>query len=239
MSKTIGKILILVGFLDYALAIFEQPLIHKYSPLLLWTLGVLFIVPMRTYIKFADTLSTSMGKAFSWCIVILMGGTVYEVIMAYVFNKPTLWNFDFSMQMYGAILMMSGAYCLATESHVRGDVIYRLFKPTTQGWIDLVLYFIFFFPGVMALAFYGYEYAALAWKIKETSWSSPAQIQIYMVKSMIPAAGILLIIQGISEVFRSAICIQTGHWPARMVVAEETEKILMRTAQDEDQKDVI
>ena len=239
MSKIIGKILVLLGFLDFALAVFEQPLIHRYSPFLLWTLGFVFIVPMRTYIKFADVLSTSMGKAFSWCIVILMGGTCYEVVMAYVFNAPTLWNFDFSMQMYGAILMMSGAYCLATESHVRGDVIYRLFKPRTQGWIDLILYFIFFFPGVIALAFYGYEYAALAWKIKETSWSSPAQIQIYMVKSMIPAAGILLTIQGISEVFRSIICIQTGHWPARMVVAEETEKILMRSSQDEEQKDVI
>jgi TRAP-type mannitol/chloroaromatic compound transport system permease small subunit len=194
---------------------------------------------MRSFISFADHLSTSIGKAFSWCIVILMGGTVYEVIMAYVFNAPTLWNFDFSMQMYGAILMMSGAYCLATESHVRGDVIYRLFKPKTQGWIDLVLYFIFFFPGVLALTFYGFDYAALAWKIKETSWSSPAQIQIYMVKAMIPAAGFTLTIQGISEVFRSVICIQTGHWPARMVVAEETEKILMRTSQDEDQKDAI
>ena len=117
--------------------------------------------------------------------------------------------------------------------------IYRLFKPRTQGYIDLVLYFLFFFPGVLALAFYGYEYASLAWKIKETSWNSPAQIQIYMAKALIPAAGVLLIIQGISEVFRSIICIQTGHWPARMVVAEETEKILMRTSQDEDQKDVI
>jgi len=134
---------------------------------------------------------------------------------------------------------MSGAYCLATESHVRGDVIYRLFKPRTQGWIDLILYFIFFFPGVIALAFYGYEYAALAWKIKETSWSSPAQINIYMAKTLIPAAGILLTIQGIAEVFRSVICIQTGHWPARMVVAEETEKILLRTAQEQEQKDVI
>ena len=194
---------------------------------------------MRNFISFADNLSTTVGKSFSWCIVVLMFGTCYEVIMAYVFNAPTLWNFDLSMQMYGAILMMSGAYCLATESHVRGDVIYRLFKPKIQGWIDLILYFIFFFPGVIALAFYGYEYAALAWKIKETSWSSPAQIQIYMVKSMIPAAGVLLIIQGVSEVFRSVICIQTGHWPARMVVAEETEKILMRTTQDEDQKDVV
>ena len=194
---------------------------------------------MKAYIKFADNLSTSMGKAFSWCIVILMGGTCYEVTMAYIFNKPTLWNFDFSMQMYGAILMMSGAYCLATESHVRGDVIYRLFKPKTQGWIDLILYFIFFFPGVIALAFYGYDYATLAWKIKETSWSSPAQIQIYMAKSLIPAAGVLLTIQGVAEVFRSVICIKTGHWPSRMVVAEETEQILMKKAESEDQKDAV
>ena len=194
---------------------------------------------MRGYIKFADHLSTSVGKAFSWCIVVLMFGTCYEVVMAYAFNAPTLWNFDFSMQMYGAIFMMAGAYTLSTESHVRGDVIYRLFKPRTQGYIDFILYFIFFFPGVIALAFYGFDYAALAWKIKETSWSSPAQIQIYMVKSMIPLAGLLLTIQGVSEVFRCISCIKTGHWPARLVVAEETEKILMRTAQDEDQKDVI
>jgi TRAP-type mannitol/chloroaromatic compound transport system permease small subunit len=194
---------------------------------------------MRSYISFADHLSTSIGKGFAWCIVILMGGTCYEVIMAYVFNAPTLWNFDLSMQMYGAILMMSGAYCLATESHVRGDVIYRLFKPRTQGWIDLILYFIFFFPGVLALVFYGYDYAAFSWKLKESSWSSPAQIQIYMVKALIPTSGVILTIQGISEVFRSIICIQSGHWPARMVVAEETEKILMRTSQDQEQQDVI
>ena len=194
---------------------------------------------MEHYIKFADALSTSMGKAFAWCIVILMGGTVYEVVMAYVFNAPTLWNFDFSMQMYGAILMMSGAYTLAQEAHVRGDVIYRLFTNRVQASIDFVLYFIFFFPGVIALAFYGYEYAALAWKIKETSWSSPAQIQIYMVKAMIPCAGVLLTIQGLSELFRCIICINTGQWPARMVVAEETEKILMKAAEEGNVKDVI
>ena len=92
----------------------------------------------------------------------------------------------------------------------------------------------------MALVFYGYDYAAQAWKIKETSWNSPAQINIYMAKTFIPLAGLSLTIQGISEVFRCIICIQTGHWPARAVVAaEETEKMLMRTSQDEDQKDVI
>ena len=194
---------------------------------------------MNSFIKFADTLSSSMAKAFSWCIVILMGGTCYEVVMAYVFNAPTLWNFDFSLQMYGAIFMMAGAYTLATEAHVRGDVIYRLFPTKVQGWIDLVLYFVFFFPGVIALGFYGYEYAAKAWMIKETSWNSPAQIQIYMAKSLIPLAGTLLTIQGVSEVFRSIICIRTGHWPERQAGAEETEKILMRKSKENEKIDVI
>ena len=188
---------------------------------------------MRSFIKFADNLSTSMGKAFSWCIVILMGGTCYEVFMAYVLNAPTLWNFDFSLQMYGAIFMMAGAYTLSTEAHVRGDVIYRLFKPRTQGWIDLILYFIFFFPGVLALAFYGFDYAALAWKIKETSWNSPAQIQIYMAKSLIPLSGLLLTFQGVAEVFRCLKCLETGRWEEREDADQETEKILMRTSQNE------
>ena len=196
---------------------------------------------LRSYIKFADRLSVSMGKAFSWCIVILMGGTCYEVFMAYALNAPTLWNFDFSLQMYGAIFMMAGAYTLCTEAHVRGDVIYRLFPQRTQAWIDVVLYFIFFFPGVIALAFYGYEYAALAWKIKETSWNSPAQIQIYMAKSLIPLSGTLLTLQGISEVLRCIICIKTGSWPERGTErdAEETEKVLMRTSQEGNKEDVI
>lgn len=187
---------------------------------------------MRSFIKFADNLSTSMGKAFSWCIVILMGGTCYEVFMAYALNAPTLWNFDFSLQMYGAIFMMAGAYALSTESHVRGDVIYRLFKEKTQAKIDLILYFLFFFPGVIALVFAGYDYAAMAWKIKETSWNSPAQIQIYMSKSLIPLAGFFLVLQGVSEVFRALICLKTGNWPKRKLQdAEETEKILMRSTQ--------
>ena len=188
---------------------------------------------MRGFIHFADTLSTSMGKAFSWCIVILMGGTVYEVIVAYVFNKPTLWNFDFSLQMYGAIFMMAGAYTLATEAHVRGDVLYRLMRPVKQAKLDLWLYFIFFFPGVLALTFSGFEYAGMAWKVKETSWNSPAQIQIYMAKSLIPLSGLLLTLQGVAEVLRCIVCIKTGYWASRETDSEETEKILMRTSHKE------
>ena len=185
------------------------------------------------YIKFADNLSVAVGKAFSWCIVILCLGTCYEVIMAYAFNKPTLWNFDFSLQMYGAIFMMAGAYTLSTQAHVRGDVLYRLMKIKTQAKLDLILYFIFFFPGVIALTFYGFDYAALAWKIKETSWNSPAQIQIYMAKSLIPLSGLLLTLQGVAEVFRCLKCLETGRWEEREDADQETEKILMRTSQNE------
>ena len=194
---------------------------------------------MKTYIQFADHLSTWVGKGFAWCIVVLCFGTVYEVIVGYVFNAPTLWNFDFSLQMYGALFIMAGAYTLSTEAHVRGDVLYRLFSVKTQAKVDLALYFLFFFPGIFALAFSGLDYAHNAWMTKETSWNSPAQIQIYMAKSLIPAAGFLLIIQGISEVMRCIIAIKTGHWPSRLVVAEETEKILMRTSQEENAADVI
>ncbi len=188
---------------------------------------------MDKYIKFADNLSVSVGKAFSWCIVILCLGTCYEVVMAYLFNKPTLWNFDFSLQMYGAIFMMAGAYTLSTQAHVRGDVLYRLMKTRTQAKIDLILYFIFFFPGVLALTFYGLDYAGLAWKIKETSWNSPAQIQIYMAKSLIPLSGLLLTLQGVAEVFRCLNCLKTGKWDEREDEDQETEKILMKTSQNE------
>jgi TRAP-type mannitol/chloroaromatic compound transport system permease small subunit len=194
---------------------------------------------MKSYIQFADHLSTWVGKGFAWCIIVLCFGTVYEVVVGYVFNAPTLWNFDFSLQMYGALFIMAGAYTLSTEAHVRGDVIYRLFSVKTQAKIDLTLYFLFFFPGVAALAFSGLDYAHNAWMTKETSWNSPAQIQIYMSKSLIPAAGFLLIIQGISEVMRCIIAIRTGHWPSRLVVAEETEKILMRASQEDSKSDVI
>ena len=188
---------------------------------------------MYSYIKFADTLSSSMGKAFSWCIVILMGGTCYEVIMAYAFNAPTLWNFDFSLQMYGAIFMMAGAYTLATEAHVRGDVIYRLFPTKVQGWIDLILYFIFFFPGVLALAVTGFKYAARSVRYGEVSINSPAGIPIFQFKAIIVLAGVLLVIQGIAQVLRCVHCMRHGSWYETKETdeVEETEVILKRQQQ--------
>ena len=111
-----------------------------------------------------------------------MGGTCYEVIMAYAFNAPTLWNFDFSLQMYGAIFMMAAAYTLCSEAHVRGDVIYRLFKPKQQGYNRFRFYILYSFFQVFCFGILWFRLCSFAWKIKETSWNSPAQIKFIWQK---------------------------------------------------------
>lgn len=187
---------------------------------------------MTRFLHFVDRLSTWMGKAFAWCIVILTFSTCYEVFVRYVLNKPTTWAFDMSVQMYGALFMMAGAYALAQDAHVRGDVIYRLLSIRKQATLDLILYILFLAPAALAMVYYGYGFAADSWFYKEVSWSSPSRIQIYFFKSLIPIAGFLLLLQGIAEAIRCVICIQKGEWPKRMQDVQETETMLQHEEED-------
>ena len=140
---------------------------------------------MTRLLHFIDSLSAWMGKAFAWCIVILTFSTCYEVFVRYVLNKPTVWAFDMSVQMYGALFMMAGAYALSQDALVRGDVLYRLMSRRKQATIDLILYIIFLAPGALALIYYGFFFASDSWFYKEVSWSSPSRIQIYFFKTLI------------------------------------------------------
>jgi len=187
---------------------------------------------MTRILHFIDSLSAWSGKSFAWCIVILTFSTCYEVFMRYVLNAPTVWAFDMSVQMYGALFMMSGAYALSQDAHVRGDVIYRLLKIKTQAKIDLVLYGLFLVPGALALIYYGYGFAADSWFYKEVSWSSPSRIQIYFFKTLIPISGVLVLLQGLAEMARCVICIRTGAWPPRLHDVQETETMLMNEQED-------
>jgi TRAP-type mannitol/chloroaromatic compound transport system permease small subunit len=187
---------------------------------------------MTRILHFIDSLSAWVGKSFAWCIVILTFSTCYEVFMRYVLNAPTVWAFDMSVQMYGALFMMAGAYALSQDAHVRGDVIYRLMHKKTQAKIDLVLYLLFLVPGATALIFYGYHFAADSWFYKEVSWSSPSRIQIYFFKTLIPVAGFLVLLQGFAEMARCVICIKTGVRPPRLHDVQETETMLIVEQQD-------
>ena len=191
---------------------------------------------MEKYIYFFESLSIWIGRAFGWCIVILTLSVTYEVFVRYVLNAPTVWVFDMMVQMYGALFLMAGPYALAQDAHVRGDVIYRLFSFKVQARIDLILYIFFFFPGMLALFYFGYEIASDSWRYKEVSWNSPARIQIYFFKSLIPLAGGLLILQGISESMRCILCIRDGKWLKRHEDVRETEKDLISKKKEEERQ---
>ncbi len=173
-----------------------------------------------------EGLSLWVGRAFGWCILILTLSVSYEVFVRYVLNAPTVWAFDMMIQMYGALFLMCGAYALAQDTHVRADVVYRLLPVKIQAGLDFVLYFLFFFPGVLALVWFGYEIAADSWRYKEVSFNSPASIQIYFFKSLIPVSGALLLLQGFAELIRCVIAMRTGYWPERLEDVKETEDLL-------------
>jgi len=178
-------------------------------------------------IRTIDMLNKSVGHAFAWCIVILVLGVSYEVFVRYALNDPTSWAFDFSFILYGALFLMSGAYTLSRGGHVRADIFYRRLKPRTQASLEFVLYILFFFPGVLALVIAGWGYGQESMAIKEVSVNSPVGVPIWPLKMLIPAAGVLLTLQGIAEMLRCVLCLQTGQWPARMHDVEELEDQLV------------
>lgn len=175
-----------------------------------------------------DTINTWIGKAFGWCILLLTAATSYEVFARYVLGAPTEWAFDAAYILYGTLFMMAGAYTLARNGHVRGDWIYRSWKPSTQAKSDLVLYFLFFFPGIVTMFYIGWDYAAYSWSVKERSLFTPAGPIIYPFKTIIPIAGAMLIAQGIAEVLRCIYCIKHGNWPPRLGDVEELEQVLQK-----------
>ncbi len=181
---------------------------------------------MKSIIHAIEELSIWIGRAFGWCILLLTLSIAYEVFVRYALNAPTLWAFDMSVQMYGALFLMAGPYALAQDTHVRADVVYRLWSVRTQAKVDMVLYFLFFFPGMLALVWFGWEIAMDSWRYKEVSWNSPARIQIYYFKTLIPIAGGLFILQGIAECMRCSIAIKTNKWLPRLKDARETEDLL-------------
>jgi TRAP-type mannitol/chloroaromatic compound transport system permease small subunit len=189
---------------------------------------------MQRFLVLIDTISTWVGKIFAWCIVILTLVVSYEVFVRYVLGRPTTWAYDVSYIMYGTLFMMAGAYTLSRNGHVRADVLYRFLPVRTQAGIDLVLYFIFFFPGIIALVYSGYAFAAFSWMIKERSSFSPDGPPLYHFKAVIPVAAFFLMVQGIAETIRCVIALRTGVWPQRLHDVEELEKEIIAHAHAHD-----
>ena len=178
---------------------------------------------MQKLLLFVDKISTFVGHTFSWLIIALTLLISWEVFSRYALDAPHAWAFDVMIMFYGTLFMMAGAYTLSVNGHVRGDVLYGFFKPRTQAIFDLTLYILFFIPGVVALVYAGYYYAADSWRINEHSNITADGPPIYPFKMVIPLAGAILLLQGVVEIIRCVICIKQGYWPLRTADVEEVD----------------
>jgi TRAP-type mannitol/chloroaromatic compound transport system permease small subunit len=188
---------------------------------------------VQRLLLFADHVSTWVGKAFSWLILVLTGFVCVEVVKRYVLNAPTAWSFDADYMLYGVLFMMCGAYTLAQDGHVRGDFLYSSMKPRLQASLDLALYIIFFLPGIAALAYSGWDYAHASWIIREHVNDVADGPPVYPFKAFIPVAGLFVLLQGVAEIVRCVICLRTGRWPDRLKDAEEIDVVEEQLAHSE------
>jgi TRAP-type mannitol/chloroaromatic compound transport system permease small subunit len=186
---------------------------------------------VQRFLLWIDAMSLWVGKTFAWFILLLTAVTTVDVIMSteYIRNPPG-WIYDASVILYGTLFMMGGAYALSRNAHVRGDVFYRTWPVRRQALVDLLLYVLFFFPGILALVIAGAQFAAYSWSIQELSSQSARQIPIYHFKTVIPVAALFMLIQGVAETIRCVIALRTGVWPTRLSDIEETEKRLAEEA---------
>ena len=180
-----------------------------------------------------DGISTFAGKAAAWLIIMLMTVVCIEVFKRYIMNAPTAWIFDLDNMLYGTLFMLCGAYTLAQNAHVRGDFLYSSMRPRMQASLDIVLYIVFFLPGVTALIYAGYDYASLSWHINEHSNVTAEGPPVYHFKTVIPIAGALILLQGIAEIVRCVVCLRTGEWPERLADVAEIDVIEEQLAHSE------
>ncbi len=181
-----------------------------------------------------DRLSTIVGQTFAWSILLLTAVVVYEVFVRYVFRAPTSWGYDVSYMLYGTLFMMAGAYALSRNGHVRGDFLYRNFRPRLQAWFDLVLFILFFFPAIFAFMISGWHFFTDSFRQNERSMFSPTGPVIWPFKLLIPVVGVLLLLQGLVEVVRCIQCIRSGTWPQRLSDVEELEQQILAAAAEKD-----
>ena len=177
---------------------------------------------MQKLLMTVDRLSTWLGKACAWSVVGLTLLISWEVFSRYVLNKPHAWVLDAQIMLYGLLFMSAGAYTLAKNGHVRGDVLYGFFKPRTQAGVALTLYVVFFLPGIVALTWAGWTFANDSLAIREQTFNADP-LPIYPFKFVVPIAGAMLLLQGLVEIVRFVICLQTGAWPAREDDVEEVD----------------
>ena len=157
-----------------------------------------------------DRFSQWTGVAVAWLTVPLVVAVAWEVVARYVFAAPTLWSFDVTYMLYGAMFMLGAAYALRVGAHIRTDFLWERWSWRTRGIIDAVAYVVFFFPGIALFLWVGWNEAWYAFEIGETSEQTPWRPLLWPLKATVPLAAALLLVQGVSELSKSLYAAITG-----------------------------
>ena len=179
--------------------------------------------PLARIARRIDQVAIWSGRLTCWLLVPLVLGLSYEVVARYFFNAPTTWAYDLTFMLYGTFFMLGAAFALQRKGHVRTDMYYDRWPVRKQAMVDLVCYVIVFLPFLYVLIVTGGQYFYKAWTINETFVSSSWQPITWPFKLSVPVAGVLLLIQGVAEVLRCIVALQTGAWPVRHVDAREVQ----------------
>jgi TRAP-type mannitol/chloroaromatic compound transport system permease small subunit len=168
---------------------------------------------MASSIVNIDKFSKWVGNVVCWILMPLIFAMTYEVLARKLFLAPTIWAYDISRFLYGALFMLGAAYALSKGVHIRADFLYRSFKTKNQGKIDFWLYLLFYFPGLlvflyMTIGFVG-ESIQRGEKGMDTTWMP----YMWPIKSCLLIGIVFLLIQGISELFKSYWAATRGKWP--------------------------
>lgn len=156
---------------------------------------------VRRFVRVIDTFSEWTGRIASWITIVIIGVVVFEVVMRYVFNRPTTWAYETSFYLYAFLFMLGMAYTLSHKGHVNIEVVVSRLSPRVRAIIEVVCYLAFFFTFNTVLFVWGVDFARFSWAIREVT-RSPWAPPVYPLKTLIPVAVFLLLLQGVAEFIR-------------------------------------
>ncbi len=160
-----------------------------------------------------DKFSKWIGNVVCWILMPLIFAMTYEVFARKLFHAPTIWAYDISRFLYGALFMLGAGYALSKGVHIRADFLYRNFKTKNQGTIDFWLYILFYFPGLIVFLYMTIGYVGESIQRGERGMDTTWMPYMWPIKTCLLVGIVFLLIQGISELLKSYWAATRGKWP--------------------------
>lgn len=158
---------------------------------------------VNNYIRIIDKINETVGRYTSWLALLLVLVVVYDVIARYVFNESSVAMQELEWHLFAVLFLMSSAYTLLKNEHVRVDLFYSKYDKKKQAWIDLIGSVLFLIPFVFVVFYTSLNYVESSFLLNESSPDPGGLPMRYILKAFIPVSFFLLALQGISLFLKS------------------------------------